>query len=480
MTEKTQVVFVFALLMVLFFGLASPFYAQETDAKEDPTELPAKCVGCPHAKACFEDANTSSLPLRNYLWPVPFLLIAGGLALFKKLKFKQFLLFSLGIVLVYSVQQIYRATEMPSPEKRHKTQEFVEWNDSSLTDGNEFPEWEDSSVSSESSAIEVEDSTVTMDAEQTSLDDEFEAFSENEFETFESSSTDKLNYNSDSKDEDAREKEQQGTLLKYVIPILLITLLTGILSRFRFTRRFRLIFLLGGLIYMGFYNGGCPCMISSFQDFVMWMFGADVFWGTMLWFVGLMVITYFFGRVWCSWFCHLGALQEFIYKAKIIRPLKSKKAQSFFIWMRIATMMVLLVQIALTQTNIFIHYDPFKVAFNLFSTNATGYFLLVLLLISSLLINRPFCRGFCPVGLAMGWVLRIPGASVLKPDDTCIGCKGCSNTCEAGAIVRVNNLSILNNAECIRCGDCMDNCTKSSLQVKVGNGEIEYACIGQK
>lgn len=451
------------LLCTLAFVLLLP---TQVLAEDDNTFIPeehqeqydaasSKCQGCPHASACFEAQQTKA-PLRGLLWPIPLLLAAVALSYFSKIKYKHLIWIGLSIGSIYLIQH-----SNINSEKTEEPKALEQSNEDLIED--DFAPFEETTSSSEDfPAFEETESTSTDDEfapfDETSGDDEFQSF-DTEKETLQTGLS-----------------EQERELLWYVIPILLLTIFAGFLSRFKSTRKLRLIFLLGGLVYMGFYNGGCPCMISSFQDVVMWLFGAKVFWGTMLWFFGLMIITYFFGRVWCGWFCHLGALQEFLFKSNIIRSLTSYKAQRVFIIMRYVVFIILVIQIALTRTNIFIHYDPFKVAFNLFSTSTTGYVLLAILLLSSLLINRPFCRGFCPVGLAMGWVMRIPGAALLKPNDACISCKVCHNTCDSGAIVKEEKHSFINNAECIRCGECQDSCPKSAMKDSFSKGDITFDC----
>lgn len=481
--------FFISLLGLLLTVMQTSIWAQngtlQLNVNNAPFVQEDKCTGCPHASACSIETEEASMPLRSLLWPLPFLMGLGLFWFFRKISLKQVLLFVIPLLAIYAIQISHRFAEKEDIIPQEHLAKNADGNSAQSTaeasTEDEFAPFDEASES-----VQTEDEFAPFIEEEAEAKDEFAPFNEassstndDEFAQFEpNTETAQLNQNSVTLEPAVdKEKESQNYLLRYVGLILLITIIAGFLSRYKTTRRLRLLFLLGALVYMGFYNGGCPCMISSFQDFVMWIFGAEVFWGTMLWFVGLMVITYFFGRVWCGWFCHLGALQEFLFKTAIIKPLKSAGAQGVFKVMRSVTMVVLVTQIALTNTNIFIHYDPFKVAFNLFSTNTTAYVLLFVLLISSLLINRPFCRGFCPVGLAMGWVSRIPGASILYPSNECIGCKSCNNACEVGAIVRTEKISTLDNAECIRCGACQDNCLKNAMSIKASKGQINFTCV---
>jgi len=295
--------------------------------------------------------------------------------------------------------------------------------------------------------------------EEFSDSDEFKELSEDEFSDF-------------STEPEQVEKTEEGSSsiwenrnFTISLLVLFLTLVAGILVRFKTTRKLRLIMLLGTMVFLGFLNGACPCMISSFQNTVMYIMGIPVEPILMLWFLGLIPLTYLFGKVWCGWVCHLGALQEFIYRPKIFKGLQNQKSQSILKWIRIAAFIVLLTQIIITKTNIFIHYDPFKVAYNLFSANTLGYILVIILLVSSVLIYRPFCRAFCPVGLVLGWISYIPGSAKLAKDDSCVNCKSCSNACNYNAMTYENKKCDLNHEECIMCGDCMDSCKFSSIEI---------------
>jgi hypothetical protein len=67
--------------------------------------------------------------------------------------------------------------------------------------------------------------------------------------------------------------------------------------RFKFTRKLRVLFLLAAVVVIGFLKGGCPCMISSFTETMLGAFGAGKPWVNSLWFLGLIPVTYVFGRV---------------------------------------------------------------------------------------------------------------------------------------------------------------------------------------
>ena len=248
----------------------------------------------------------------------------------------------------------------------------------------------------------------------------------------------------------------------WAIGILFATLIAGIFVRHEKTRKLRPLFLLASVVILGFYRGG-PGIISSFQNIVLILLGQYWKWTAGVLFVGVIILTYFYGKVFCGWICYLGAIQEFLYIGKI-KVLQTEKAQRIMRIIRYILLSLILIQLIITQTIEWSKIGPFKVIFNLYSPNLTGYILLGILLISSLFIYRPFCKMVCPAGLIFGWVTKIPGASVLGITNSCAGCKICNTSCNINAITRENNISKLDNQECIMCGECMNDCKIKSIQ----------------
>ncbi len=255
----------------------------------------------------------------------------------------------------------------------------------------------------------------------------------------------------------------QYSQLKTLLIVFIGVILAGIFVRFKPTRHLRVIFMIGFLIYLGFYLGACPCPISAYQNVILAVFGSYNGLISMLYFIGLIPITYVFGKVWCGWVCHLGTLQELMHIHKKFKFLESAKAQKIMHAIRWILFFGLIIQLAISQTNWFCKIDPFLVAFNLISVYTIGWYLLGLLVITSIFIHRPFCQSACPIGLVLGWISKIPGASVLSYNENCNHCNICSDTCKIGAITKNNGEHFINNIECNLCGECLDSCTKNAI-----------------
>jgi len=335
--------------------------------------------------------------------------------------------------------------------------------------GDEFGEAGDEfkSVSSdEFKSVSDDEFKTVSDSEFKSVsDDEFAPLGDDEFAPIESSSSSSSSCCATNK---SCTTAQSNTALQFVMQILLITILAGILVRFKTTRNLRIVFLLGSLIYLGFIKGACPCPISSVQYSVLFAFGEDVAFHKILYFLGLIPITYVLGKVWCGWVCHMGAVQEFLHLPAKYNFLKGRKAQNVLRIMRWVLFATLVVQLFIGREIFYCKIDPFLSIFNLglsHSYPVINGILLGIILLSSLFVYRPFCRSMCPIGLLLGLVSKIPGASVIGVTEECISCAVCNNNCKIEAITREGKKSYLDNQDCIACGDCISACKKNSLSL---------------
>ncbi|MCX7954242.1 MAG: 4Fe-4S binding protein [Bacteroidales bacterium] len=249
--------------------------------------------------------------------------------------------------------------------------------------------------------------------------------------------------------------------------VVFFSILASILGRYRKLIKYRSLFLLLSLTYLGFYNGGCPCMISSFQNLIIFITGEKVLFELFVWFLLLIPITYLLGKSWCGWVCHLGALQEFLYNRKYGNLFISDKSQRIFRILRIFFLVVLILQVIFTSDLFWCRIDPFKSVFNLYIGNylkPLNITLVVLLIIFSVFSYRPFCRGFCPVGLILALISYIPYASILTfRQDRCNNCLLCEKECKLAAIESDEKITVLNNLDCIGCNECLNSCSKCEI-----------------
>ena len=110
----------------------------------------------------------------------------------------------------------------------------------------------------------------------------------------------------------------------------------------------------------------------------------------------LFVTTVDAKNPYCSWFCPFGAVQECLAQvtgAKFYRP---RKWSAFFTWLqRGLAFSAVLLGLAMRRPGI-AGYEPFATLFD-FRGTTFEVALLVLVILASLLIYRPFCNYLCPL-----------------------------------------------------------------------------------
>lgn len=308
----------------------------------------------------------------------------------------------------------------------------------------------------------TEDSTTALEAISS---DEFEDVSgSNEFETVSDSEFEEATFE-EKLDAEPLVNKSNKRLLVVVLSLFLATALAGIFVEYPHLRNLRYLFLLVSVVVIGFgFGGSCPCMLKSFDNTFLFFLGHEVKWASLVLFLGLIPITYLFGKVWCGWICHFGALQEFIHKNSKWNFWKTPKAQKVLFCVQIGVFVTWVLWLLIAQTSSVCKYDPFVKIFNLSINGVVNYIVVGILIVLSLFVNRPFCRAICPIGFVLGWVARIPYARRLHIKDSCVGCGKCKTKCNKGAILGEKSIKHRVDANaCILCGECMSECPQQGL-----------------
>lgn len=80
--------------------------------------------------------------------------------------------------------------------------------------------------------------------------------------------------------------------------------------------------------------------------------------------------------------------------------------------------------------------------------------LLIITIILSIIIFRPFCRFICPLGAIYSLFNQISFYRLEVDKNMCTSCGKCSRKCKMNIEVYKHP----NSLECIRCGECKDVC----------------------
>lgn len=167
--------------------------------------------------------------------------------------------------------------------------------------------------------------------------------------------------------------------------------------------------LLAGALLLGFvYNK--PLTLANFISLLSgyWPdWHSNLYWFLLL--GGLLFVTSAQGKnPYCSWFCPFGAVQEGLSNltgAKLFRP---RRYHHLLTWLqRGLAFSAIVLGLALRQPGV-ASFEPFGTLFN--QTGSTPqWILLLMVLIGSLIMYRPFCAYLCPIDPVVDYIGEVRG-----------------------------------------------------------------------
>jgi len=253
------------------------------------------------------------------------------------------------------------------------------------------------------------------------------------------------------------------------IVVLLALMASGTFFLAKGYRRARPFAMLIAVGFLGFYVGGCPCTLGSFQNVFIHVGDVAAHATAYVQFGAVVLVTLLFGRVFCGWGCPLGATQFFLFRKE--RSGKNRwieiapEHHRILRWSKYGVLLVLIGLVILTGQPVFEEIDPFRILFNLDFRWGVPLVFLVVVLVASVIIGFPFCKYLCPLGAFLGLLqplslfkLRIAGA--------CTNCNLCSTVaCDHGAIEPGAVRPTINQMECVRCGECLSRCPRGAISL---------------
>lgn len=197
--------------------------------------------------------------------------------------------------------------------------------------------------------------------------------------------------------------------------------------------------------------------------------------------LGALGVSLVAGRAFCGWLCPLGAVQDFIagWTRKFsgephhVRGRQSKArfpaqlSTAIDRPLRYAKYLVLALILVASLYMIFPplrEFCPVRAVFS-FKMTALLWFTLVVFLAGSILVERFWCKYFCPFGAALAVFNKISPVRLVADFGQCNDCGRCDIECSMGINDVPRNL---NDAECVRCMECLETCTRDgSLELRV-------------
>jgi polyferredoxin/NAD-dependent dihydropyrimidine dehydrogenase PreA subunit len=218
-------------------------------------------------------------------------------------------------------------------------------------------------------------------------------------------------------------------------------------------------------------------------------------------FVFLIIISLVLGRVYCSFLCPLGGLQDlFIALSRQVGWRKRHNFQKSYNLIRYSILGLTFITAILGSMALLNLLDPFSLfgriisnlgdplfasiskattsifkLFNVYLFDRNMYFLplsivfvtagfFILLIFMSMRYGRLYCNTICPVGALLGIFSRVAIFKFALDTTNCNECRKCETVCKAGCIDSQN--ATIDQSRCISCFNCLHACSQKSTSFR--------------
>lgn len=218
--------------------------------------------------------------------------------------------------------------------------------------------------------------------------------------------------------------------------------------------------------------GACP--VGSLQNFLSglkfrfpyYVLGILIFFGALL------------GRIVCGLLCPFGFIQDLLYMIPFYKK-NQFKIDKFLRYLKYAVLLFLVILLPLSHplTPAFCKYVcPSGTIAGIISwftqpaiRSQFGFLfnwkliVLGIIIVSGLIVYRPFCKYLCPLGAFYGFFNKFAFFRMHLNESKCVHCSACARACK----MNVDPSKTPNSMECIRCGDCVRACPQKALHIGV-------------
>ena len=195
----------------------------------------------------------------------------------------------------------------------------------------------------------------------------------------------------------------------------------------------------------------------------------------------LATIGLILGRFVCGWLCIFGFIQELLYKIPTPKLKIPEKVDKPLRYLKYVILVVFVIGLPLFYRTSYGAGEPFfckyicpvgtlqggipLVLLNDTLRQTLGWLfnwkmlLLIICVVSSIFIYRPFCKYICPLGAFYALFQKVSLIRMKVDNNSCTDCGTCKKVCGMNVDPHLNP----NSAECIRCGECMKACPMKAL-----------------
>lgn len=206
--------------------------------------------------------------------------------------------------------------------------------------------------------------------------------------------------------------------------------------------------------------------------------------GTALaWFL----LTFVFGRVYCSSVCPVGTLSDLFMKCRRFFPKLRRRTFSYrprsrwsvhIVWIYILCLLIgilgvpFLVEPWNIMRNVASVVNPDAVSSTWLTIGASaltgmigGIAAILLIAVLAVLYGRRFCTDYCPLGVMMGYLSAYSLYHLEIDRDKCVSCGLCEEICRSQCVKIVSRY--IDDSRCVRCFDCVSRCPDDAIRFQL-------------
>ena len=214
------------------------------------------------------------------------------------------------------------------------------------------------------------------------------------------------------------------------------------------------------------YAAGCVSWIAKLQ-FVPAVLALNV-----IVIVAIVLLTFLFGRLYCSIICPLGILQDILsgigsmFKKNRFHWRRSIK------WLRAVVCVAFFALICCGMIAVAGWIEPYGTFGRMVTaategnslTIAAAAALFVIIAVMALVGGRLWCNTVCPVGTILGVLSKYSLFRPVIDTSKCNGCTLCSRKCKASCINPAEHR--IDYSRCVVCFDCLKNCRQGAISYR--------------
>ena len=193
-----------------------------------------------------------------------------------------------------------------------------------------------------------------------------------------------------------------------------------------------------------------------------------------------------FGRFVCGWLCPFGLAQDLLHKIPLFKKRKQLPKHEI---LKYGKYVVLIGLVFVGSAFLFAGFAkvpafckflcpsgtlfgaiPLIGANEMLQNQVGGLFfwklgILLVIILLSIKVYRPFCQYLCPLGAIYGWFNKFSLVQIRWEKESCVSCGACQRACP----VNLPPEKISVSAECFKCGKCVDACPAKCLKFSSKN-----------